>query len=348
MKNAYGNSGVDVNAGYELVDRIKKHVKKTQRPEVLGGLGGFGGLFDLSKQGVKEPVLVSGTDGVGTKILIAQHMDVHDTIGVDCVAMCVNDIIAQGAEPLFFLDYLACGKNQPEKLEKVVAGVAVGCLEAGCALIGGETAEMPDLYSENEYDLAGFSVGIAEKSHLVQKEQVKAGDVLIGLPASGIHSNGFSLVRKIFFKENQFSYDAVLPEMPTKTLGEELLTPTKIYVKALKDLFAENLLHGVAHITGGGFVENIPRMLPVNLSAKIQLGSWPVLPIFSAMEKYGKLNPLEMYEIFNMGIGMVLAVAPEKVARVQELLAAKNEKSFVMGEVVAGEEKRVLFSEVSA
>lgn len=345
MKNAYGNSGVDVNAGYELVERIKKHVKKTQGPAVLGGLGGFGGLFDLSLQAGKEPVLVAGTDGVGTKILLAQQMEKHDTIGIDCVAMCVNDIIAQGARPLFFLDYLACGKNQPEKLEEVVAGVATGCLEAECALIGGETAEMPDLYTEKEYDLAGFAVGLAEKSQLITPQQVKAGDVLIGLPSSGLHSNGFSLVRKIFFKDHDFSLEDVLVEMPEKTLGEVLLTPTRIYVSALKDLLSSSLLHGIAHITGGGFVENIPRMLPENLSAEIQLGTWPQLPIFTVLEKYGEIPPLEMYEIFNMGIGMVLAVAPEQVEKVQAMLAEKNEKSYVIGKVVSKKEQRVLFSE---
>ncbi|MHC5248128.1 phosphoribosylformylglycinamidine cyclo-ligase [Enterococcus sp. LJL90] len=334
MANAYAKAGVDVEAGYEVVERIKKHVKKTERLGVMGALGGFGGCFDLSQVDVKEPVLISGTDGVGTKLMVAIQEDKHDTIGIDCVAMCVNDIVAQGAEPLYFLDYIATGKNIPARLEQVVAGVAEGCLQAGAALIGGETAEMPGMYDENDYDLAGFAVGVAEKSNLVTGEKIAAGDILLGLPSTGIHSNGYSLVRKVFFEENKFDGQAELPELDGKTLGAELLTPTKIYVNALLPLVKKQLVNGIAHITGGGFVENIPRMLPANLAAEIKLGSWPVLPIFTALEKYGKIPALEMYEIFNMGIGMVLAVAPDKAAATKQALTDAHEVYFEIGQVV--------------
>lgn len=345
MTNAYSKAGVDVEAGYEVVERIKKHVKKTERLGVLGSLGGFGGCFDLSTLSVKEPVLVSGTDGVGTKLMIAIQTETHDTIGIDCVAMCVNDIVAQGAEPLYFLDYIATGKNVPERLEKVVAGVADGCVQAGAALIGGETAEMPGMYKEDEYDLAGFAVGIAEKSQLVTGEKIKAGDVLIGLPSSGIHSNGFSLVRKIFFEQHQFTYADQLPEL-SQALGKELLTPTRIYVQAILPLVKEELVHGIAHVTGGGFVENLPRMLPENLAVEIHENSWPILPIFEVLSSYGKLPKQEMYEIFNMGIGMVIAVAPEKVSDVQALLQKQNEASYVIGQVIEKAEAPIVFKEV--
>lgn len=345
MTNAYSKAGVDVEAGYEVVERIKKHVKKTERLGVLGSLGGFGGCFDLSTLSVKEPVLVSGTDGVGTKLMIAIQTETHDTIGIDCVAMCVNDIVAQGAEPLYFLDYIATGKNVPERLEKVVAGVADGCVQAGAALIGGETAEMPGMYKEDEYDLAGFAVGIAEKSQLVTGEKIKAGDVLIGLPSSGIHSNGFSLVRKIFFEQHQFTYEDQLPEL-SQALGKELLTPTRIYVQAILPLVKEELVHGIAHVTGGGFVENLPRMLPENLAVEIHENSWPILPIFEVLSSYGKLPKQEMYEIFNMGIGMVIAVAPEKVSDVQALLQKQNEASYVIGQVIEKAEAPIVFKEV--
>lgn len=345
MTNAYSKAGVDVEAGYEVVERIKKHVKKTERLGVLGSLGGFGGCFDLSTLSVKEPVLVSGTDGVGTKLMIAIQTETHDTIGIDCVAMCVNDIVAQGAEPLYFLDYIATGKNVPERLEKVVAGVADGCVQAGAALIGGETAEMPGMYKEDEYDLAGFAVGIAEKSQLVTGEKIKAGDVLIGLPSSGIHSNGFSLVRKIFFEHHQFTYEDQLPEL-SQALGKELLTPTRIYVQAILPLVKEELVHGIAHVTGGGFVENLPRMLPENLAVEIHENSWPILPIFEVLSSYGKLPKQEMYEIFNMGIGMVIAIAPEKVSDVQALLQKQNEASYVIGQVIEKAEAPIVFKEV--
>ena len=314
-KNAYAKAGVDVEAGYQVVDRIKKHAEKTKRLGVLGGLGGFGAAFDLSKLDVKEPVLISGTDGVGTKLMLAIEADKHDTIGIDCVAMCVNDIVAAGAEPLYFLDYIATGKNLPEKLEKVVASVAQGCLLSGAALIGGETAEMPDMYDTDDYDLAGFAVGIAEKSALIDGcKNVEAGDILLGLPSSGIHSNGYSLVRKIF---KDFDKQEILPELE-RPLGEELLEPTHIYVQELLPLIKDNMIKGISHITGGGFYENLPRMFSDQLAAEIKEDSWEILPIFKALEKYGQVPHDEMFQIFNMGIGMVLAVAPEKAEEVKQ------------------------------
>ena len=314
-KNAYAKAGVDVEAGYQVVDRIKKHAEKTKRLGVLGGLGGFGAAFDLSKLDVKEPVLISGTDGVGTKLMLAIEADKHDTIGIDCVAMCVNDIVAAGAEPLYFLDYIATGRNHPEKLEKVVAGVAQGCLQSGAALIGGETAEMPDMYDTDDYDLAGFAVGIAEKSALIDGcKNVEAGDILLGLPSSGIHSNGYSLVRKIF---KGFDKQEILPELE-RPLGEELLEPTHIYVQELLPLIKDNMIKGISHITGGGFYENLPRMFSDQLTAEIIEDSWEILPIFKALEEYGQVPHDEMFQIFNMGIGMVLAVAPEKAEEVKQ------------------------------
>lgn len=279
--------------------------------------------------------------------MVAIQEDRHDTIGIDCVAMCVNDIVAQGAEPLYFLDYIATGKNIPERLEQVVAGVAEGCIQAGAALIGGETAEMPGMYGEDDYDLAGFAVGIAEKSQLVTGAKIKEGDVLVGLPSTGIHSNGYSLVRKIFFAENGFDGAKVLPELGETTLGEALLTPTKIYVNALLPLVKAGLVNGIAHITGGGFVENIPRMLPADLAAAIQLGTWPELGIFAALETYGKIPHMEMFEIFNMGLGMVMAVAPEKVAEVQTALSQSGEACYIVGSVVKKEAQAVVFQEVA-
>lgn len=333
-ENAYAKSGVDVEAGYEVVSRIKKHVEKTKRLGVLGALGGFGGAFDLSVLDVKEPVLISGTDGVGTKLMLAIQADKHDTIGIDCVAMCVNDIIAAGAEPLYFLDYIATGKNIPEKLEQVVAGVAEGCAQSGSALIGGETAEMPGMYGVDDYDLAGFAVGVAEKSNLIDGEKnVKAGDILLGLPSSGIHSNGYSLVRKVFA---DFDMNEVLPEL-SKPLIEELLTPTKIYVKELLPFIKENKINGIAHVTGGGFHENLPRMFGEKLAAEVTEGTWEILPIFKALEKYGEIKHEEMYEIFNMGIGMVLAVSPEQA---EEVKAGLN--AFEIGRIVEREEAAVI------
>lgn len=335
-ENAYAKSGVDVEAGYEVVERIKKHVARTERLGVMGALGGFGGMFDLSQLNVKEPVLISGTDGVGTKLMLAIKYDKHDTIGQDCVAMCVNDIIAAGAEPLYFLDYIATGKNEPAKLEQVVAGVAEGCVQAGASLIGGETAEMPGMYGEDDYDLAGFAVGIAEKSQIIDGSKVKSGDVLLGLASSGIHSNGYSLVRRVF---GDFDGDDLLPELEGKTLKEVLLEPTRIYVKAVLPLIKAGLINGVAHITGGGFIENVPRMFADNLAAEISEDNIPVLPIFKALEKYGNIPHEEMFEIFNMGIGLMLAVSPENVEQVKSLV---SEEIYEIGQIIPKEDKSVV------
>lgn len=342
-ENAYSKAGVDVEAGYQVVERIKKHVARTERMGVMGALGSFGGMFDLSSLNLKEPVLVSGTDGVGTKLLLAIEADKHDTIGIDCVAMCVNDILAQGAEPLFFLDYIATGKTDPIKMEQIVKGVADGCEQAGAALIGGETAEMPDMYGADDYDLAGFTVGAVEKKKLITEGAVKAGDTLIGIPSSGIHSNGYSLVRKIFFKDNDFKLNAEITELDVP-LVEELLKPTRIYVKPVLEVLKKVDVHGITHVTGGGFVENLPRMLTKDLAVKVELGSWPILPIFDVMQKYGQLNELEMYEIFNMGIGMVLAVRKEDVEKTLEVLVQNGEAAYVIGEVTTRENDSVIFS----
>lgn len=335
-ENAYAKSGVDVEAGYEVVERIKKHVARTNRLGTMGTLGGFGGMFDLSQFHLKEPVLISGTDGVGTKLMLAIKYNKHETIGQDCVAMCVNDIIAAGAEPLYFLDYIATGKNDPEKLEKVVSGVAEGCVQAGASLIGGETAEMPGMYETSDYDLAGFAVGIAEKSQIIDGSKVASGDILLGLASSGIHSNGYSLVRRIF---NDFDGDTVLPELEGKTLQEVLLEPTRIYVKSVLPLIKANLVNGIAHITGGGFIENIPRMFLDTLAAEIDEDKLPILPIFKAIESYGKIPHEEMFEIFNMGIGLILAVSPENVEQVKSLL---SEEAYHIGRVIDKKEKSVV------
>jgi phosphoribosylformylglycinamidine cyclo-ligase len=332
MSNAYKEAGVNIEAGYEAVTRMKKHVQKTVRAGVLGGLGGFGGMFDLSVLNLKEPVLVSGTDGVGTKLMIAFMMDRHDTIGIDAVAMCVNDIVVQGAEPLYFLDYIACGAADPAKIEAIVKGVADGCEQAGSALIGGETAEMPGLYDQNEYDLAGFAVGAAEKSKLITGETIQPGDVLIGLSSSGIHSNGYSLVRKVFFNDAKWPLTKYVDELGC-TLGEELLKPTKIYVKPILAALKKFNLKGLAHITGGGFIENIPRMLPDGLGVKIKENSWPVPPVFHLISKLGQIESKEMYNVFNMGIGMVIAVSKEEAPGLLELLSQSGEKAFEIGEV---------------
>ncbi len=329
MANAYKQAGVNIEAGYEAVERMKKHVQKTARAGVIGGLGGFGGMFDLSALQLKEPVLVSGTDGVGTKLMIAFWMDQHDTIGIDAVAMCVNDIVVQGAEPLFFLDYIACGKAKPEKIEAIVKGIADGCEQAGCALIGGETAEMPGLYSENEYDLAGFTVGACEKSQLITGETIQAGDVLIGLASSGIHSNGYSLVRKVF---NNWSLLDFVDELGC-TLGEELLKPTKIYVKPILSALKKFPLKGMAHITGGGFIENIPRMLPEGLGAELDERSWVIPPVFQLLSSHGQIDYQEMYNIFNMGIGMVIAVDRENAAGLLEHFRECGETAYEIGVV---------------
>lgn len=336
MSNAYKNAGVDIEAGYESVNRMKKHVQKTVRPEVLGGLGGFGGMFDLSKMNVKEPVLISGTDGVGTKLMLAFMMDKHDTIGIDCVAMCVNDIVVQGAEPLYFLDYIACGKALPERIEMIVKGVADGCVQAGASLVGGETAEMPGMYSVDEYDLAGFAVGVAEKSKLITGDSIEAGDVLIGIASSGIHSNGYSLVRKVLLEDGKLDFHATYEGL-NGTLGEELLRPTKIYVKPLLELINKFNIKGLAHITGGGFIENIPRMLPEGVAAEIDYGTWPILPIFDLIEKTGNLKQQELFNVFNMGIGMVAVVNESEANDVLATLETLGEKAYKIGRIKNGE-----------
>ncbi|MTH54189.1 phosphoribosylformylglycinamidine cyclo-ligase [Bacillus mangrovi] len=335
MSKAYQDAGVNIEAGYEAVSRMKKHVERTKRNGAIGLLGGFGGVFDLSALNYRKPVLVSGTDGVGTKLKLAFLADRHDTIGIDAVAMCVNDILAQGAEPLFFLDYLALGKADPEKIEQIVKGIADGCEEAGCALIGGETAEMPGLYEEDEYDVAGFCVGGAEKDELVTGEAIRAGHVLIGLTSSGIHSNGYSLVRKILFEENGFELDQQISPLQ-QSLAGELLTPTRIYVKPVLQVVKKVKVDGMAHITGGGFIENIPRMLPAGLGAEIDYGSWPIPPVFDLLEEKGKLDREEMFNVFNMGIGFVLAISPERMLDAIRILEEHGEKAFIIGRVKEG------------
>lgn len=335
MAKSYQDSGVNLEAGYEVVSRIKKHVKSTDRPGVMGNIGSFGGMFDLGKLGYEHPILVSGTDGVGTKLKIAFDAKRHDTIGIDAVAMCVNDVLAQGAEPLIFLDYIAVGKNHPEVVEAIVAGVAEGCRQAGCALVGGETAEMPGMYDEDEYDIAGFTVGAVEKSKLIDCSKVSIDDVLIGLPSSGVHSNGFSLVRKIV-TDNSFSYSDTLPETHGQTLSEMLLTPTRIYVRPVLNLLKEVDIHGLAHITGGGFDENIPRILKDGQGVEIKEGSWEILPVFKMLEKYGNVPHREMFNIFNMGIGMVIAVDPADVEKTLEVLRTEGEDPKIIGKVVKG------------
>lgn len=332
MVNAYKAAGVDIEAGYESVKRIKKHVSRTNRSGLLGAIGSFGAMFDLSVLNMKEPILVSGTDGVGTKLKLAFLLDKHDTIGIDAVAMCVNDIVVQGAEPLYFLDYIACGKAIPERIEAIVKGVADGCVAAGCALIGGETAEMPGLYDESEYDIAGFAVGAVEKANLITGSTIKSGDVLIGLAANGIHSNGYSLVRKLFLEEKKFSLNDWFPELQS-TLGEELLKPTRIYVKPILAALKKFHMKGMAHITGGGFIENIPRMLPDGCGCIIREGSWEIPPIFTLMESIGKLDRAEMYNVFNMGIGMVIAVHPEEADALSNHFKTLGEKPFLIGTV---------------
>ena len=330
MAESYEKAGVNLEAGYEVVRRIKSHVASTSRPGVMGNIGSFGGMFDLSSLNMKEPVLVSGTDGVGTKLKLAFAMDRHDTIGIDAVAMCVNDVLAQGAEPLFFLDYVAVGHNEPWKIEAIVSGVAEGCRQAGCALVGGETAEMPGMYADGEYDIAGFTTGAVEKSKLIDGSRVKVGDVLVGIASSGIHSNGFSLVRKIF-ADSSLDLNAAYPELDGKVLGEVALTPTKIYVKQVLDVIRNCDVHGVAHITGGGFDENIPRILNDGQGIEIREGSWDILPIFRFLEKYGKIAHREMFNIFNMGIGMVLAIDESEAQKAIGILASHGEKASVIG-----------------
>lgn len=336
--DAYKKAGVNVEAGYESVRLIKDDVKRTAIEGVLGGIGGFGGLFEIP-QGYTNPVLVSGTDGVGTKLRIAFLMDKHDTIGQDCVAMCVNDVACSGAKPLFFLDYLAVGKNYPERIAEIVKGVADGCVKAGCALVGGETAEMPGFYPEDEYDLAGFSVGIVDKDKITDGNRAKAGDKLIGIASSGVHSNGYSLVRTLFDLNGE-NAKANLMEYSDKlgmTIGEALLTPTRIYVKPLLKLIDEVGINTVSHITGGGFVENVPRMLPDGLKAVIHKGTWEVLPIFEIMQEKGNIPEADMYNTFNMGIGMIVAVDADKAEAAVKCLTEAGEKATIIGELVEGE-----------
>ncbi len=333
----YKSAGVDIEAGYKSVELMKAHVKETMRPEVLGGLGGFSGAFSMSAiKDMEEPVLLSGTDGCGTKVKIAMLLDKHDTIGIDAVAMCVNDVACAGGEPLFFLDYIACGKNYPEKIASIVKGVAEGCKQSGCALIGGETAEHPGLMAEDDYDLAGFTVGVCDKKDLITGENIKAGDKLIGIASSGVHSNGFSLVRKVFTM-NEENLNRYVESLGT-TLGEALLTPTRIYVKALRAVKESGVtVKGCSHITGGGFYENIPRMLPENARAVVKLDSFKVLPIFNLIQTSGKIKDEMMYNTFNMGLGMVLAVDKDDVNKTMEALSKAGETCYVIGEVVAGE-----------
>ena len=344
MAQSYEQAGVNLEAGYEVVRRIKKHVASTERLGVMGNIGAFGGMFDLSALNVKEPVLVSGTDGVGTKLKLAFAMDKHDTIGIDAVAMCVNDVLAQGAEPLYFLDYVAVGANEPAKIENIVAGVAEGCRQAGCALIGGETAEMPGMYTEGEYDIAGFTCGVVEKSQLIDGSKVKVGDVLVGIASSGVHSNGFSLVRKVV-SDAGLDLHAVLPELDAeRKLGEVLLTPTRIYVKQVLDVIRNCDVHGVAHITGGGFDENIPRILKPGQGIEVTEGSWEILPVFRMLEKYGKIAHREMFNIFNMGIGMVLAVDAAEADKAIEILKGHGERASVIGRVTDTEGVNIILN----
>lgn len=331
----YKDAGVDIEAGYESVERIKAHVARTATKGVLSGLGGFGGMFELPG-GYDRPVLISGTDGVGTKLLIAQAMGIHHTIGVDCVAMCVNDIACQGAQPLFFLDYIACGKNDPAVIEDIVRGVCDGCVEGEMALVGGETAEMPDLYKAEEYDLAGFAVGVAEKSRLIDGQNIKPGDVLLGIPSSGVHSNGFSLVRKVLFQYKGYKPQDFIEELGD-TLGNILLTPTRIYVKAIKAALQTNGVKGMAHITGGGFFENIPRALPKGCRANIDTAVIQTPPIFSFLQKEGNIAREEMYSTFNMGIGLVLVVASQDQEKVLQALRDAGEQPVLLGLVEEGE-----------
>ena len=341
MKNSHSESyaaaGVDVTAGYESVERIKPMVESTYIPGVLGTLGGFGGMFAPDMAGMKKPVLVSGTDGVGTKLRLAQLMNKHDTIGIDCVAMCVNDIICGGAAPLFFLDYIACGKNDPVRIAEIVTGITEGCRQSECALVGGETAEHPGLMPDEDYDVAGFSVGIVDEEKIIDGKSLAQGDVLIGLASTGVHSNGFSLVRKVFDVEHA-DLTSPMEELGGKSLGETLLTPTRIYVKAVKALLKAGVdIHAISHITGGGFYENVPRMMTEGLTAQIKLDSFPRLPIFDLIEKKGGIPERDMYNTFNMGIGMILALPAQQAAQALEILKAAGEQAYQIGQVVSGE-----------
>ncbi len=341
FSESYKEAGVDITAGYKAVELMKEHIKRTMFGKNTSDIGGFGGLFELDMTGITKPVLVSGTDGVGTKLKLAFLMDKHNTVGIDCVAMCVNDIICCGAKPLFFLDYIACGKNVPEKIADIVSGIAEGCVQSGCSLIGGETAEMPGFYPVDEYDLAGFSVGVVDKDKVLNNKTVTEGDVIIALPSSGVHSNGFSLVRKVFDIENA---DLKTPreELNGKSLGEALLAPTKIYVKPMVKLFEEVTVKAVSHITGGGFYENIPRSIPEGFGAKIQKDAIKTLPIFDLIAKTGNISERDMFNTFNMGVGMSIVVAKEDADKALEVLKANGEDAYIMGEIIKSDESVVI------
>ena len=339
--DSYAAAGVDITAGYRAVELMKSHIAKTVIPGVMGGVGGFGGLFELDLTGIEKPVLVSGTDGVGTKLKLAFLLDKHDTIGIDCVAMCVNDVICAGAKPLFFLDYIACGKNVPERIEQIVAGVCEGCVQSGAALIGGETAEMPGFYPENEYDLAGYVTGIVDKNKIIDNTKMAAGDVVIALPSSGVHANGFSLVRKVFnlAKPDMKALVAGNTLLGGRSLGEALLEPTKIYVKPVLALLEEVQVKGISHITGGGFYENIPRSIPAGLGARIRKSAVRILPIFRMIQEVGAISEHDMFNTFNMGVGMSIVVSPEDADRAIDILRANGEDAYIIGEIVESADK---------
>ena len=338
---AYAAAGVDITAGYKAVELMKRHIARTMTPGVCSDVGGFGGLFELDLEGIRKPVLVSGTDGVGTKLKLAFLMDKHDTVGIDCVAMCVNDVICCGAKPLFFLDYIACGKNVPERIESLVKGVCDGCVQAGCALIGGETAEMPGFYPVDEYDLAGYATGLVDKDRILRNETMEPGDVVIALPSSGVHSNGFSLVRKVFDVEHA-ELKAPVAALGGKSLGETLLTPTKIYVKPVLALLEQVRVRGISHITGGGFYENIPRMIPQGLCARIREADVRVLPIFDLIAETGKISRRDMFNTFNMGVGMALVVPKAEAELALSILHAQGEDAYCIGEITEGDQRIVL------
>lgn len=339
----YAKAGVDITAGYKSVELIKKYIAKTNIKGVISSIGGFGGLFELDLKGIKKPVLVSGTDGVGTKLKIAFLMNKHDTIGIDCVAMCVNDIICVGAKPLIFLDYIACGKNYPEKISEIVKGIAKGCVQSNCALIGGETAEMPDFYAKDEYDLAGYSTGIVDKSKIINNSLIKKGDIIIALSSSGIHSNGFSLVRKILNIDNS-NINNVVKELGKKSIGEILLTPTKIYVKPILKLLKKIKVKGISHITGGGFYENIPRCIPNGLCAEIEKNKIKILPIFKYIQKIGNIEERDMFNTFNMGVGMCIIVSKKDAEKTIEILNSCKEDAYIIGKIIENKEK-IIFKE---
>ncbi len=341
FSESYAAAGVDITAGYKAVELMKTHIKRTLTAGAMSDIGGFGGLFELDLTGISKPVLVSGTDGVGTKLKLAFIMDKHDTVGIDCVAMCANDIICCGAKPLLFLDYIACGKNVPERIAEIVSGIAEGCVQSNAALIGGETAEMPGFYPIDEYDLAGFCVGVVDKDKVLDNTKIKAGDVVIALPSSGVHSNGFSLVRKVFDVENA-DIKTPVAELGGKSVGETLLTPTKIYVKPMTALFEEVTVKAVSHITGGGFYENIPRSLPDGFGAKIDKSALRILPIFELIAKTGNIPERDMFNTFNMGVGMSIVVAAEDAEKTLEVLKANGEDAYVMGEIIESDEKVVI------